>query len=63
MGEHRPYIVEEDRHDQLPVHTYRAECPCGWAGITWGTRENAAIDVGRHAARDQRDAGEPARVE
>lgn len=30
---------------------YRAECPCGWAGVTWYSQINAEDDIVRHNQR------------
>jgi hypothetical protein len=57
--EHAPYIVEDTHLGPLRVMTHRAECPCGWAGVTWITRENAEVDVGRHQAQYAPAPAEP----
>jgi hypothetical protein len=49
--EHAPYVYT---HHGLRLGTqYRAECACGWAGVTWFSRRNADGDVERHRARHQ----------
>jgi hypothetical protein len=49
MSEHAPYVYEH--HGLRLGLQFRAECPCGWAGVTWFSRSNAVSDVQRHLER------------